>query len=100
VSIAVTLLAIPVLAGPGTIATAMNFASTGGLLEMGITISAFALLCLIPYLFFVRGQRLGAFLRKGGLNVAIPIMGVISAVIGVQMLTDGTSGAIAAAKLS
>ena len=45
--VAITPLAIPILGGPGTIATAMNYASTGGVSEMVITISAFATLCLI-----------------------------------------------------
>ncbi|HYQ72171.1 MAG TPA: MarC family protein, partial [Gammaproteobacteria bacterium] len=44
-SIAVTPLAIPILGGPGTIATAMNYASDGGLFEMVTTIIAFAVLC-------------------------------------------------------
>ena len=93
-SIAVTPLAIPILGGPGTIATAMNYASTGGVVEMGITIGAFAILCVITYGFFVLGQRLVAFLGSGGLNVITRLMGLILAVIGVQMLIDGIAGAI------
>jgi multiple antibiotic resistance protein len=93
-SVAVTPLAIPILAGPGTIATAMNFASTGGIDAMVVTIAAFAVLCLITYGFFIFGQRLVAFLGENGLGVITRIMGLILAVIGVQMLIDGISGAI------
>jgi len=93
-SIAVTPLAIPILGGPGTIATAMNYASDGGLLEMVTTIIAFAVLCLITYGFFISGQRLVAFLGTSGLNVITRLMGLILAVIGIQMLIDGISGAI------
>jgi len=93
-SVAVTPLAIPILAGPGTIATAMNFASTGGISEMVVTITAFAALCLITYGFFISGQRLVAFLGSNGLSVITRIMGLILAVIGVQMLIDGIDGAI------
>jgi multiple antibiotic resistance protein len=93
-SIAVTPLAIPILGGPGTIATAMNYASTGGVVEMGITIGAFAILCVITYGSFVFGQRLVAFLGSGGLNVITRLMGLILAVIGVQMLIEGIAGAI------
>lgn len=93
-SVAVTPLAIPILAGPGTIATAMNFASTGGIDAMVVTIAAFAALCLITYRFFIFGQRLVAFLGENGLGVITRIMGLILAVIGVQMLIDGVAGAI------
>ena len=93
-SIAITPLAIPILAGPGTIATAMNFASTGGIDAMVVTIVAFAALCLITYGFFIFGQRLVAFLGENGLGVITRIMGLILAVIGVQMLIDGVAGAI------
>lgn len=91
--VAITPLAIPILAGPGTIATAMNFASTGGAAEMLVTISAFAVLCLITFLFFVFGEGLTRFLGKSGLNVITRLMGLILAVIGVQMLVDGINGA-------
>ena len=92
-SVAVTPLAIPILAGPGTIATAMNFASTGGIGHMVVTILAFAVLCLITFGFFISGQRLVAYLGENGLGVITRIMGLILAVIGVQMLIDGIAGA-------
>jgi multiple antibiotic resistance protein len=95
-SVAVTPLAIPILAGPGTIATAMNFASGGGITEVVITIAAFAALCLVTYGFFVYGERLVTFLGQAGLNVITRIMGLILAVIGVQMLITGVGGAITA----
>lgn len=95
-SVAVTPLAMPILAGPGTIATAMNFASTGGLSEAMITILIFAVLCVITYLFFVSGQRLLAFLGENALNVVTRLMGLILAVIGVQMLITGIAGAVKA----
>ena len=82
-SIAVTPLAIPILGGPGTIATAMNYASTGDVTEMLITNG-----------FFIFGQRLVGFLGSSGLNVITRLMGLILAVIGVQMLIGGISGAI------
>jgi multiple antibiotic resistance protein len=92
--IAVTPLAIPILAGPGTIATAMSFASGGGLADVVITIAAFAVLCLITYAFFIYGEALVRFLGKSGLSVITRIMGLILAVIGVQMLITGVTGAI------
>jgi multiple antibiotic resistance protein len=95
-SVAVTPLAIPILAGPGTIATAMSFASGGGIADVVITIAAFAALCLITYGCFIYGQRLVMYLGQAGLNVITRIMGLILAVIGVQMLITGVTGAIKA----
>ncbi len=92
--VAVSPLAIPILAGPGTIATAMNFASTGGVREMIVTIIGFGALSLITYGFFISGQRLVSFLGQSGLSVITRIMGLILAVIGVQMLIDGVLGVI------
>jgi multiple antibiotic resistance protein len=47
-SVAVSPLAMPILAGPGAITTAMTFSARGGLTEMAVTIAAFAVLCVIP----------------------------------------------------
>jgi multiple antibiotic resistance protein len=94
--IAVTPLAIPILAGPGTIATAMNYASTRGSGELLITVAAFALLCFITYVFFIYGDRLVRYLGPAGIGVITRIMGLILAVIGVQMLIAGVAGAIKA----
>lgn len=93
-SIAVTPLAMPILAGPGTIATAMNFASAGSLVDMLVTIVSFAVLCVITYGFFISGERLMSVLGHNGLNVITRIMGLILAVIGVQMLITGVKGVI------
>lgn len=93
-SVAITPLAIPILGGPGTIATAMNFASTGGIAEMVVTIAAFAALCLITLAFFLSGDRLVKFIGPSGLNVTTRVMGLILAVIGVQMLIEGIAGAV------
>ncbi len=95
-SVAVTPLAIPILAGPGTIATAMSFAAGGGIADVVITIAAFGALCVITYAFFMYGQRLVDYLGQSGLNVVTRIMGLILAVIGVQMLITGVGGAIEA----
>lgn len=91
-SVAISPLAMPILAGPGTLATAINF-SNGNDVETAITIAAFAVLCLVTYLFFLTGQRLVRFLGSGGINVVTRLMGLILAVIGTQMLITGIHGA-------
>jgi len=93
--VAVTPLAMPILAGPGTIATAMNYASEGTMTGFVITVSAFLLLCAITYVFFVSGERLVMYLGDNGVKVITRLMGLILAVIGVQMLIQGVGGAVA-----
>ncbi len=91
--VAVSPLAMPILAGPGTIATAMNFASGGGLTELITTISMFAVLCIITFVFFVSGERLVRFIGENALQVITRMMGLILAVIGTQMAIEGIQGA-------
>ena len=91
--VAISPLAVPILAGPGTIATTINFSSTGGLNDSIITISMFALLSVITYFFFVSGEKIVHYLGRGGVNIVTRLMGLILAVIGVQMLLDGIKGA-------
>ena len=92
-SVAVSPLAMPILAGPSTIATAMNFASKGGLIKMVMTIAAFAVLCVITYLLFVFGKKIVNVMGAGALGVITRMMGLILAVIGMQMLIEGINGA-------
>jgi len=94
--VAITPLAMPILAGPGTIATAMNFASTGGVREFAVTVLAFLLLCAISYAFFVSGERFVKLLGDNGIKVVTRLMGLILAVIGVQMLIHGMGDAVTA----
>lgn len=92
-SIAATPLAMPLLAGPGTITTAIHFASLGGTVELILTIISFACLCLLTYICFLFGGRFVGYLGKSVLNVISRLMGLILAVIGVQMFIEGLKAA-------
>ncbi len=92
-SVAVTPLAMPILAGPGTIATAMNFSAKGGFMAVGMTIAAFAFLCFLTNAAFQGGERLVAFLGTAALGVITRLMGLILAALGVSMLIEGIQGA-------
>lgn len=92
-NVAISPLAMPILAGPGTIATAMNFSANGNIIQMIITISAFGFLCVITYLLFVSSEKLTKFISAGILGMITRMMGLILAVIGVQMLIAGIKGA-------
>ena len=98
--IAISPLAMPVLAGPGTIATAMNFASESTVPEVTRVIAAFAVICAVTWGTFLVGQSLTNFLGQNAIEVVTRLMGLILAVIGVQMLITGIQGAIALARSS
>jgi multiple antibiotic resistance protein len=91
--IAITPLGIPVLAGPGTIATAMNFAAESTVLEVVLVLVAFALICAITFVAFLGGPWFARTLGQDAIKVISRLMGLILAVIGVQMIIDGLHGA-------
>lgn len=90
--IAITPLAIPVLAGPGTIATTMSYAPSGHWIQTGITIGMFLLICLITYFAFIFSGQILARIGRDGIAVITRLMGLILAAIGVQMLLMGVQG--------
>ncbi|NQZ92671.1 MAG: MarC family protein [Moritella sp.] len=92
--VAVSPLAVPLLAGPGTIATAMNYSSAGGWGEIIITISAFAVLCLITFVCFIFSSKIISAIGESGLSIVTRLMGLILAVIGVEMLIGGVTDVI------
>ncbi len=92
-NVAISPLAIPILAGPGTIACAINFSSGHAPLEIGICIALFAVMCACTYLMFIGGERLVAALGQQSLGVVSRLMGMILAVIGVQMFLTGLGNA-------
>ncbi len=94
VDIAVSPLAVPLLAGPGTIATAMNYSSSGGLTGILLTMFVFAVLCIITFLCFIFSSRILSVIGKSGLSIVTRLMGLILAVIGMQMLIVGITEVI------
>ncbi len=92
--IAITPLALPVLAGPGTIATAMNFAADSTMPEVIRVLGALAVICALTLISFLMGGRITNFLGQNAIKVITRLMGLILAVIGVQMLVVGINSAI------
>lgn len=91
VDLSISPLAVPLLAGPGTIATAMNFSSSGNMMDIIVVIIVFAILCLITFLCFIYSSKILSLLGEGVLNIITRLMGLILAVIGTQMLITGIS---------
>ncbi len=89
--LAVSPLAVPLLAGPGTIATAMNYSASGGVAGILITVSVFAVLCLITFICFIFSAKILAVIGQSGLSIVTRLMGLILAVIGTQMFISGVA---------
>lgn len=85
-SVAVSPLAMPILAGPGTISTAMNLATKD---NQFVVILSFVVLCVITYFLFVYGKLIVAKLGKNVITVITRLMGLILAVIGTDMTIAG-----------
>ncbi len=93
IGISISPLAMPLLAGPGTIATAMSFSAESGTKGALEVIGAFACVCLLTFLAFISGNALIHFLGQNTIKVMTRLMGLILAVVGVQMLLQGIHGA-------
>jgi multiple antibiotic resistance protein len=94
IGIAASPLALPLLAGPGTIATAMNFSAGATGAELTRVLGAMGVVCLLNFVAFNSADTLVRFLGQNAIKVVSRLMGLILAVIGVQMLMDGVRGAI------
>ena len=84
-SIAISPLAMPLFAGPGTITTALSLAN-GGLQNHLITVVAFALLCVITYLLLRSAKQIAGFLGENLMKIITKMMGLLLFSIGIQMI--------------
>ena len=84
-SIAISPLAMPLFAGPGTITTALSLAN-GGLQNQLITVVAFALLCVITYLLLRSAKQIAGFLGENLMKIRTKMMGLLLFSIGIQMI--------------
>jgi multiple antibiotic resistance protein len=83
-------LAIPVIAGPGAIATVILYAEHAGSVGGALTIGAvILLLCLVLLVTLRAADRLSGLLGPTGMNVLTRLMGMILAAIAVEMMAGG-----------
>ncbi len=87
--VAISPLAIPILAGPGTIVTAMNYVEGVSYLYMGVVLLMFLLICVLTYVAFVFSDKLVGFIGANKIVVLGKLMGLILTVIGVSMVVEG-----------
>jgi MarC family membrane protein len=94
--VAVTPLAIPVLAGPGAISTVMVLAGQARDLSHGAVVYlAIVLTALISYWSLRLAERLVAYLGQTGIRVMTRIMGLLLAAVATQFILTGLREAFA-----
>ncbi len=88
-NIAISPLAIPILAGPGTIVTAMNYVTNANFIHVGIVIAIFAVMIFLTYLAFSLSDLIVGKLGGNIIIVLGKLMGLILAIIGMGMVIEG-----------
>jgi multiple antibiotic resistance protein len=88
--VAITPLAMPMLAGPGAISTVMVLAGQAtGVARTAVVYVSIVLTMLISWLLLRLGERLMARLGVTGIRVAMRIMGLLLAAVAVQFIVTG-----------
>jgi multiple antibiotic resistance protein len=88
-NLAVSPLAIPIISGPGTIVTAMNFTTNATYTHIAIVILMFAFIIFLNYICFILSNKIVQLVGPNLITVLGKIMGLILAIIGTGMLIAG-----------
>ncbi|MFD0050119.1 MarC family protein [Actinomycetes bacterium NPDC127524] len=90
--ISITPLALPIMAGPGTIATVMAHTSTHSVSSLLTVFISFTLILAVTFVLFYYSTSIISKLGQNGLNVISRLMGLILAVMAIQMIAEGIHG--------
>jgi multiple antibiotic resistance protein len=87
-------LAMPMLSGPGTIATILLLTSQAGgdmqkLIAIGVAIG---IVFLVSFVVLYLGARLIGLVGEGGVHIATRVMGIVLAALAVQYVLNGIAG--------
>jgi len=82
-------LAIPLLAGPGAISTAIIAAEGGRLAHQLMVVACIAVVCVVSWIVLRAAHRIAARMGTTGLNVATRILGLLLAAMAVQTMAVG-----------
>jgi multiple antibiotic resistance protein len=92
--VAITPLAIPMLAGPAAMSTvAVLLSKAEGVLQQGIVFLAIAMTGLVGYITFRLAEPIQRRLGLTGIHVLARVLGLVLAGIAVQFVFDGLAGA-------
>jgi multiple antibiotic resistance protein len=92
--IAISPLAIPLIAGPGSIVTGVTFSASHGIEGIVMTIGTSVIMMIITYVSFIYGDRLIKKLGPQFINVITRVMGLILITIGVVMVSEGAMNTV------
>jgi len=87
--IAISPLAIPILAGPGTIVSAMNNVTNADYIHIAIVIVIFALMVYLTFLAFSLSDFIVQKIGSNLITVIGKLMGLILAIMGAGMVIEG-----------
>jgi multiple antibiotic resistance protein len=88
--IALVPIAIPMLAGPGTITTVLVLKGKAEtLLQGSAVLAAIALGCLLSYGVYTYSKQIHALLGNMGVQAIVKIMGLIIIAVSIQMIVNG-----------
>ena len=87
-------LAMPLLSGPGTIATILLLTSQadGDLRRLAAIGAAIAAVFLVSFVVLYMGARLIGMVGEGGVHIATRVMGIVLAALAVQYVLNGVTG--------
>ena len=88
-NVSVSPLAIPILAGPGTIVTAMNYVTHANFVHTAIVVAVFGVIVFLTYVAFVSSDYIVKKVGPNLIAVISKLMGLILAIIGTGMVTEG-----------
>jgi multiple antibiotic resistance protein len=89
-SVGVVPLGTPLLAGPGSISTAIIYANKARTwLDMGFLLSICALAALCVWIVLRLAPSIGALLGRTGINIMTRLMGLVLAALAIKFITDG-----------
>jgi multiple antibiotic resistance protein len=85
---------MPLLSGPGTIATILLLTAQAGadLKKLGAIGIAIAVVFLVSFVALYLGARLISLVGEGGVHIATRVMGIVLAALAVQYVLNGVTG--------
>lgn len=89
-NIAISPLAIPLIAGPSSIVAIMNFMASSDTIFMdGVVVVMAILICLITYVLFLSSKYIVRIMGESIINVISKLMGLILTILSIDMVIEG-----------